>query len=77
MKPKDSPPPSFLSSFTKSTTPHYVRMRYNGKPVFLPACKTACLEGSKGEICTFEGFKAALKDVEMTNKEWEGVCAAK
>lgn len=52
-------------------------MRYNAKPIVLPSCAKPGmhLEGSRGEVCTWEGFKEALRKIEMTGKEWETSCA--
>lgn len=66
--------PGFLkSSFDDS---HYVRMRYNGRPIALPACAPVGLhlEG-RPDVCTLEGFRKAVEKVEMTGKEWSLGCA--
>ncbi|KAM0791655.1 hypothetical protein ACM66B_006091 [Microbotryomycetes sp. NB124-2] len=71
---------SLLPSFLKpaSQQRHYVRLLFNAKPVFLPACKAEGnhLPGSEGAVCTLEAFSDAVKKVELTGKEWERGCAA-
>lgn len=54
-----------------TSTPHFVRMRFNHQVLVPPSCKT--VEG----LCTWDEFKAAVKDVEMTNEEWQGITDAK
>lgn len=85
------PPPSFISSllpsFLTTTTTnsykpkfseYYVRIRYNSKNLKIPACSSIGnhLDGSMGEICTWDAFKSAVKRVEITGKDWEKGCAA-
>jgi acid phosphatase len=70
--------PGFLSSKQDKARgeTHFVRMRYNGQAMKLPACapQGLHLEGHE-EVCTLEGFRRALKGVEMTGKEWNEGCA--
>ncbi|GAA5908180.1 hypothetical protein JCM6882_005965 [Rhodosporidiobolus microsporus] len=76
-------PPSFLSSlvpsFFRPTSPHFVRLRYNSRTLRLPACAAAGnhLEGSEGEVCTWEAFKSALEGVEMGQGEWRRCCGGR
>lgn len=51
-------------------------MRYNARNIVLPACKPVGkhLEGSNGEVCTFEAFREAVEKVEIGGKEWEEGC---
>ena len=52
-------------------------MRYNGRPMLLPACKAEGnhLPGSNGEVCTKEAFASAVEKVQLTAKQWEEGCA--
>lgn len=52
-------------------------MKYNGKPVSIPTCRKPGnhLEGTDGEVCTWEGFREAVAKVAITAKEWEKGCA--
>ncbi|BGP02495.1 hypothetical protein RTG_02538 [Rhodotorula toruloides ATCC 204091] len=67
---------SFLPSFLRPSHPHYVRLRFNARNLRLPACapEGKHLPGSNGEVCTFEAFKDAVRDVEVSSKEWRGLC---
>lgn len=78
------PPASFLSSFLPSFlsskpkfSDHYVRIRYNSKNLKIPACSAIGnhLEGSNGELCTWDAFRTAVRRVEITGKDWEKGCA--
>ncbi|GAA5911331.1 hypothetical protein JCM8208_005222 [Rhodotorula glutinis] len=77
-------PPSPLSRLVPSSfrpapsTQHYVRLRYNAKPLYLPACapEGKHLAGSP-EVCTFEGFADAVRKVEMSHGEWMDSCGSK
>lgn len=79
---KKSTPPSLLSNLVPSSLSpslgkdHYIRMRYNARNIVLPACKPVGkhLEGSNGEVCTFEAFREAVEKVEIGGKEWEEGC---
>ncbi|GEM10048.1 acid phosphatase [Rhodotorula toruloides] len=70
---------SFLPSFLRPSQPHYVRLRFNARNLRLPACapEGKHLAGSEGEVCTFEAFKDAVRDVEVSMKEWRGLCGNK
>lgn len=65
--------PAFLTSAPK--VQHYVRARYNGRDVKLPACakEGKHLEGSE-EVCTLEAFLEAVDGVKMTGREWTEQC---
>jgi len=77
-------PPSTLSRLLPSalapapSSQHYVRLRYNAKPLYLPACapEGKHLAGSP-EVCTFEGFANAVRKVEMSHSEWMDSCGSK
>ncbi|GAA6053194.1 hypothetical protein JCM3770_000022 [Rhodotorula araucariae] len=58
---------------------HYVRLRYNARPLVLPACAPAGkhLPGSEGEVCTWEAFTDAVRAVECTQAEWRGWCGSR
>ncbi|GAA5933148.1 hypothetical protein JCM1841_003692 [Sporobolomyces salmonicolor] len=82
---RSAPPPpssSSLASFLPAllrpsrTTPHFVRLRFNGLSLRLPACAAPGkhLEGSEGEVCTWEAFKSALAAVECSEGEWKRAC---
>ncbi|KAM0751178.1 phosphoglycerate mutase-like protein [Meredithblackwellia eburnea MCA 4105] len=71
---------SFLSLFAGSAKPkeqHYVRLKYNGRTMALPACREEGkhLPGDEG-VCTFEAFREAVRGVEISAKEWEKGCEA-
>jgi acid phosphatase len=70
---------SFLPSFLRPSQPHYVRLRFNARNLRLPACapEGKHLPGSNGEVCTFEAFKDAVRDVEVSSAEWRGLCGNK
>lgn len=73
---RSGPPASgFLSSF-KPPPPHYVRLRFNGRTMRLPACapEGKHLPGSEGQVCTFEAFSEAARKVEVSQEEWRGLC---
>jgi acid phosphatase len=56
---------------------HFVRLRYNGHTVRLPAClgPEKHWPGSQGEICTLKAFADATRRVSITQEEWERECA--
>lgn len=70
---------SFLPSFLRPPQQHYVRLRFNARNLRLPACapEGKHLPGSNGEVCTLEAFKDAVRDVEVSSKEWRGLCGNK
>lgn len=72
--------PSALSSTPSPSpsAPHYVRLRYNAQPVYLPACapEGKHLPGAP-EVCTFEAFSEAVKGVELSQAEWRERCGGK
>ncbi|BGP54618.1 hypothetical protein JCM8202_004988 [Rhodotorula sphaerocarpa] len=73
---RSGPPASgFLSSF-KPPPPHYVRLRFNGRTIRLPACapEGKHLPGSEGQVCTFEAFSEAARKVEVSQEEWRRMC---
>lgn len=77
--PPSSSKPSFLSSFLSTfskPSPHFVRLRYNGRTLKLSACagQGKHREGSGGEVCTWEAFDAAVGKYSMTAEEWERAC---
>ncbi|GAA6048612.1 hypothetical protein JCM3770_002056 [Rhodotorula araucariae] len=47
---------------------HYVRLRYNARPLVLPACAPAGkhLPGPAGEVCTWEALRDAVRAVERS-----------
>lgn len=59
-----------------SKPPHFVRLRYNGRTMRLPACapQGKHLAGSDGGVCTFEAFEEAVRKVEVSQEEWKGMC---
>ncbi|CED83159.1 Lysosomal & prostatic acid phosphatases [Phaffia rhodozyma] len=68
-------PTTLFSRWTKPTPPrHYVRFRYQNKPLALPACAQPenHLTGVP-ELCTFEAFQKAVEKV--TPLDWEKECA--
>ena len=44
-------------------------MKFNQKVLVPPVCGK-----SIAGLCTFEEFKLAIKDVEITNSDWKKVC---
>lgn len=72
------PPPSLLQRLhlRSAATPHYVRVRFNGRTMRLPGCALPHqhLEGTAGEVCTWDAFKAAVAKVEITGDEWVKQC---
>ncbi|GAA5820797.1 hypothetical protein JCM11251_003164 [Rhodosporidiobolus azoricus] len=77
---RPTPRPSFFRSFLPSSPdPHYVRLRYNSRTMRLPACapEGKHLEGSGGEVCTWEAFRDVVKQYEMGQKEWKECCGRK
>ncbi|KEI39681.1 uncharacterized protein L969DRAFT_87674 [Mixia osmundae IAM 14324] len=71
---------SFFSTFfrSQSRSDHFVRMRYNGKTMKIPACQAQGqhLQGSSGEVCTLAGFEKALEGISITKADWERECNA-
>ncbi|GAA5967559.1 hypothetical protein JCM11641_005693 [Rhodosporidiobolus odoratus] len=77
---RSTSPPSFLSSLLPSplrpSPPHYIRLRFNSRTLRLPTCTPPGkhLEGSNGQVCTWEAFKEALGKVECSGEEWREAC---
>ncbi|GAA6006019.1 uncharacterized protein JCM10292_005648 [Rhodotorula paludigena] len=72
---------SFLPSFLRPTpaAPHFLRLRYNGRTLRLPACapEGKHLPGSNGEVCTFEALRDAVAKAEVQQDEWRRMCGNK
>jgi acid phosphatase len=68
-----TPLSSMPASHQASLDEHYVRIRYNDKPIALPFCKTPGrhLEGDE-TFCTLKAFKEAADLV--TPKDWKKEC---
>jgi acid phosphatase len=55
---------------------HYVRVRYNGQTMRLPACAAhdKHFPGTDGEVCTLDAFVDVAKKFSMTQEEWMREC---
>jgi acid phosphatase len=58
---------------------HYVRVRYNGQTMRLPACAAhdKHFPGTDGEVCTLDAFVDVAKKFSMTQEEWVRECSYK
>lgn len=76
-----TPPASLLERVIPglvTTAPAFVRLRYNGRNMKIPGCQPAGrhLQGSEGEVCTFEAWADAVRTLEITGEEWTKRCSA-
>jgi acid phosphatase len=57
---------------------HYVRVRYNGQTMRLPACAAhdKHFPGTEGEVCTLDAFLGVAKKFSMTHEEWVRECSS-
>lgn len=69
-------PPTSLFSRLLGRSEHFVALRYDARPVRLPACAAADahLPGSDGTVCTLAAFRTAVEAVAMTDKAWYEAC---
>jgi acid phosphatase len=58
---------------------NYVRVRYNGQTMRLPACAAhdKHFPGTEGEVCTLDAFLDVAKKFSMTHEQWMRECSYK
>lgn len=68
-----APSSSFLRLF--ASPQHYVRVRFNGEALKLPACAPEGKHRGDASICTFEAFRDAVSDIVVDEVAWRTACA--